>query len=169
MANINSSTAVSSASTLTTGTALQFFAPSNQPGETVLAELILTAAAETGTGTFTAFTVSGYEGGLTIVPTRLVAVIQAPLTFTAGTSPTVTAQLQVNSQAASAATAICPASGTGQVAGQVYTVTQAVTNGQSGVCLKSGDKIQVSLAPTGAPTNWSGSVKVLVFGVVVPA
>lgn len=167
MANLNSQTSVASASGLTTGTASQFFTQTNIPGESVLAELNLTAAAETGSGTFTAFTSGGFEGGVAIVPTRFIVQVVQSITFTAGTTPTVTLQGLVNAGQVAAATALVSSGTTALVAGQTLIVNCAPNSSAAGV-MKYGDLLKAVLAITGAPTNWSGALKVLAMGVVVP-
>lgn len=168
MANLNSQTAVASSSGLTTGTASQFFTQTVIPAEAVLAELSVTAAAETGTATLTAFTVGGYEGGLTVIPTRFIVQVVQSITFTAGTTPTVTAQLQVNAGNASAATALVSSGTTALVAGQTLVVSAAPQSSSVGVAQKISDAVKLALATTGSPTNWSGALKILVMGVAVP-
>lgn len=167
MPNINASSTVTSASALTSGTATTFFAPTNIPGETILAELSLTAAAETGTGTFTARTLDGYDGGLTFVPTRFVVQVIQSITFTAGTTPTVTLQGLINSGAVTAATALVQTGTTALVKDQTIIVNVAPQGSAVGVA-RTADLLKVALAITGAPTNWSGALKVLCFGTVVP-
>lgn len=169
MSNTNAVTAYKSTSGLTTGSLITFFPQTMTPAPCCLVEGIFNLAAETTAPTATLLTVGSQDSGLTMVITGARVVCIQSLTFVAGTTPTITAKLQVNSNDIQAsATALVVTGTTALSAGQSLAMTLAPQSSNANTLRASGDTLGLVFAFTGSPTSCSGSIKVLVDAEVVP-
>lgn len=171
MANVNTTNTFSSSTGLTVGSAISFFTASGVPSDQVLYEAEVSFQAETLTSQVVTFPIQ--SDGVNIIPTAVKCYSPTGLAFVGGTTPTVTAQLQLkpqtgSTQNASAAAALVSSGTTALIAGQELSVSCSPPQAGNRNVSNPQDTWQIAIAFTGAPTSVSGTVKFLVAAIEVP-